>query len=92
MLLGKILNNPGSGTWIVLSKREQKRPLECVFHTLKFSSFDGAACQRVFDNTQVYTPALRASLRKSVISATVKPLYSAATTDRSSHPQPRLPL
>jgi hypothetical protein len=32
----------------------------------------------------MYTPALRASLRNSVISATVNPLYSAATAERES--------
>ena len=33
----------------------------------------------VFLTTRMYTPALRASLRNSVISATERPLYSAAT-------------
>src|SRR5690606_8675409 len=39
---------------------------------------------RVFFTTRRYTPALRASLRNPVISATVNPRYSAATALRES--------
>jgi hypothetical protein len=59
MPFGEILDNPGSGTWIVFRKREQKRALERIFHTLEFRALDGEACQRVFDNTHVHAGITR---------------------------------
>ncbi len=59
MLLGEILDNPGSGTWIFLGKRKQNRAFECFLHALEFRTLDGAARQRVFDNTHVHAGVAR---------------------------------
>jgi len=59
VLLGEILDNPGSGTWIFFCKREQNRSFERVLHALKLCSFDGTASQRVLDHTHVYAGVTR---------------------------------
>src|SRR5690606_30485218 len=78
--LGEVLDETAGGAGVFLREGEQQRAGQLVLDDGIVGPFHRARDQRVLGNLR-NTPAWRAFLRKSVNCSTVRPAYSAATSE-----------